>query len=95
MELSFRIYGNVIMGGDVNFILRRGELWRESGRMDPLVNFPLQKIEETRLCDIKPLILKPTWRNRRVGSGGIYKGLNRFLIKKNIVDNLGRIQSWI
>jgi hypothetical protein len=36
------------------------------------------------------LILKPTWRNKQVDNGGIYKILDRFLIEENILDNVGK-----
>jgi len=64
---------NVIVGGDMNFILRHVELWGGYGSMDPLVYFLLQKIEEQWLCDLEPLILKPMWRNNKLGNESIVK----------------------
>jgi hypothetical protein len=74
----------------MNFILRQGEVWGELGMIYPLVDFPLQNVEEARFCGIDPLILKPTWRNKQVDNGGIYKILDRFLIEENILDNVGK-----
>lgn len=63
--------------------------------MDPLADFILQKIEKVVLCDITPSTINPTRRNNRERSGGISKRLDRFLIKLNIVDNMGRTMTLI
>ena len=63
--------------------------------MDPLEDFILQKIEKVVLCDITPSTINPTRRNNRERSGGILKRLYRFLIKLNIVDNMGRTTTLI
>ena len=61
--------------------------------MDPLAYFILQKIEKVVLCDITPTI-NPTRRNSRE-IRGISKRLDRFLIKLNIIENMGRTTTLI
>jgi hypothetical protein len=45
---------NVLVEGDMNFILRQGEVWGDTGFNGyPLAYFLLQKIDDVGLFDIK------------------------------------------
>jgi hypothetical protein len=75
----------LIVGRDLNFILQQGEVWAELGRMDSLSTFLLHKLEESKLCNLKPLKLVLTWQNNRVGLEGISKHLDRFLLLESLM----------
>lgn len=50
---------NVILGGDMNFILRQVEVLGNVGRMDHLAEYLFHKLDEGGMCDVDPLVLKP------------------------------------
>jgi len=66
---SFKKYEKIIMGGDLNFIVKREEIHGNEIRVDPLEYFFLKKIEEDVLGDVEPIKLVPTWRNMRTRIG--------------------------
>jgi len=49
--------------------LENGEFWGDRGRMDPLVEFLVNNLEDCKLCDMEPLKLVPTWNNEVEGDG--------------------------
>jgi hypothetical protein len=78
----------LILGGDLNLSLGPSEVWGDSARPDPLADFFCQKFVECRLTDLDPILLKPTWKNNRVGIEGVAKRLDRFLINDSLLDKL-------
>jgi hypothetical protein len=61
----------VILGGDLNFSLGPSEVWGLHARADPLADYFGQKFVDCKLIDLDPTLLKPTWRNNRVGEDGV------------------------
>jgi hypothetical protein len=51
----------LILCGNMNFMMGRGEIWGISSRQDHLAFFPADKFESLGLVDIEPLGLKPMW----------------------------------
>eukprot|EP00253_Pinus_taeda_P005268 PITA_05268 len=85
----------MILGGDLNFSLRRNEAWGPSAREDPLAEFFHNLISEHNLIDPAPVKLKPTWRNRRVGGDRIAKRLDRFLVSEYLFSRIPMIRQWV
>jgi hypothetical protein len=85
----------LILGGDLNLSLRPSEVWGDSVRPDQLADYFCHKFAESRLTDLDPLNLKPTWKNNRVRIEGLTKRLNQFLINDSLLNNLLTIKQWI
>jgi hypothetical protein len=45
--------------------------------------------------DLDPILLKPTWKNNRVGAEGVAKRLDHFLIIDSLLDKQLTIKQWI
>ena len=71
---------HLIVGGNLNFILGRLEVWGPNSRSNPLVEFFLMKLRDGKLFDPNLIKIAPTWRNNRVGESKIAKILNRFFL---------------
>jgi hypothetical protein len=52
-----------------------------------LYGYFLRKLEDSRLVDIEPAKLTPTWRNKRIGEERITKRLDRFLFFEPWLDD--------
>lgn len=76
----------VIVGGDLHLTLKNGEVWRESVRQDPLVDYFSQMFEDLGRCDVEPIQLVPAWRNLRSGKDGVSKRLERFLVAEKLLE---------
>lgn len=50
-------------GGYLNFRINKGEIWDIFARIDPLVDFFLNKMEEVDLVNVESSKIVPTWRN--------------------------------
>ena len=50
---------------------------------------------ECNLLDIKPIKLKPTWRNNRVGDDSIAKRLECFMITDSLLEKPLHLKQWI
>jgi len=62
--------------------------------MDPIGQYFIHNIEEVDLGDVEsPLVLKPTWRNNRVGDNAISKRPYIFLIAEKINESMDNIRS--
>ena len=57
----------MVLGGNLNFTLLARQAWGSKVRLDPLGNYFQDLLKENKLIDIKPLDLRPTWRNGRMG----------------------------
>lgn len=73
---------NVILGGELNFIVSSRDIWGHSAWVDPLGPFIIDFFKDNGLVDIEPMELRPTWRNGRASNEGIGKRLNRFYMAK-------------
>ena len=54
---------SLVLGGDFNFYLGQNEVWGPCAHADSLTGFFVQKLVEKGLLYIKPVKLRPTWRN--------------------------------
>jgi hypothetical protein len=70
---------NIVMDGDLNFSMRKDEIWEGVSFHDPLANYFLNKAE-VGLLDVELVKLIPTWRNMRLGEDRVAKEINHFLI---------------
>jgi len=86
---------HLVIGGDLNLILRSSEFWGVKASLDPLSNHFLSLFESIGLVDVAPSESGPTWRNGRAGSEGISKRLDRFLISNSLIPSLGAYKTWI
>ena len=71
------------------------EVWGTHARLDPLLSYFTQKLEESNFLDIGPVKFKPTWRNNIVGEDNIAKRLDRFLIKDTLLEKSFQLKQWI
>jgi len=60
-----------------------------------LAYFFCQKFAECRLTDLDPILLKPTWKNNRVGVEGVAKRQDRFLVTNSLLDKHLTTKQWI
>lgn len=74
-------YGNIILGGDLNFSLGYLESWGHHTQADPLAVFFEQLLDSHNIIDIPTTKLAPTRRNRS-GEDNLARRLDRFLIKE-------------
>jgi hypothetical protein len=85
----------VILGGDLNFSLGLSEVWGLHARVDPLAGYFGQKLVDCKLIDLEPTLLKPTWRNNRVGEDGVAKRMDHFLIADSFLEKQLTMKQWI
>jgi len=64
---------DIIIGGHLNFTLKRCEVWGEISKEDILDDNLLQKLDKVNLSDMEPLKITPTWRNDKLGDKNISK----------------------
>ena len=50
---------------------------------------------DSKLIDLDPQILKPTWSNRRVGEERIAKRLDRFLLSEDLLEEDFMLKQWV
>jgi len=77
----------LILGGDLNLSLGPSEVWGDGVRPDPLADYFDKKIAEANLTEQDPLFLKPTWKNNKIRSDGVEKGIDLFLINYSLMSN--------
>jgi hypothetical protein len=56
---QFMIIRNIIMGGVLNFTVKKVEIWAKLSREDPMVDFFTQKCEEVGLVNVEPMKCTP------------------------------------
>jgi len=83
------------LGGDLNFVKRRVEICGDVAKMDPPIDYFVHNIEEVRLCDVQPISLVPTWRNKRARKEECSKRLDHFLVSKKLMKDSHRIKHWV
>eukprot|EP00253_Pinus_taeda_P023384 PITA_23384 len=86
---------NMVLGGDMNFSLRRAETWGPAAREDQLAEFFENSITSHNLIDINLIKMKPTWRNRRVGEARVAKRLDRFLLSEDLTASIPMFRQWV
>jgi exonuclease III len=86
---------NIIIGGDLNFTLSANEVWGTTTMIDPLVDFIDNLLHRSRLIDLQPSVITPTWRNGRTGYNGISKRLDQFILDSKLVDGHQQFQMWV
>jgi len=75
-----------VVGEDLNLILSLKEVLGAHPREYKQSNFFLSFLENSRLMDIEPMNLSPTWRNFRTGDEEVEKILDHFLFFESIMD---------
>ena len=85
----------LVFGGDLNFSLGLSEIWGVKAQADPLTNFFHNLLESLGIVGINPLESLPAWSNRRVGSEGISKRLDRLLVSADFLDCDFLLKQWI
>jgi hypothetical protein len=86
---------NLIVVGDFNLTMSVREIWGVSSQPDPLPDLFKVLFMDTRLVDILPDALAPTWSNGREGSDRISKRLDRAFILAELLKATGRHRSWV
>jgi hypothetical protein len=87
---GFLMEGGLIIGGDLNITMNSRDAWGDDARLDPLSNYFLNMFTFVGLFDVSPCPIIPTWWNGRLGTTGISKRLDRFLINEGLLGSLGR-----
>ena len=85
---------NLILGGDLNLTLRASETWGKKAVIDPLSSHFNLFFYSMGLVDIASINTEPTWRNGRVGSDGINKKIDCFLIASSLIPTLQYHRVW-
>ena len=81
---------NLLIAGDLNFIVLETEVWGDSSRVDPLERYFTNLMLLSHLVDIALARLGPTWCNGLVGSVGIGKRLDKFLVAECMLPRLSQ-----
>jgi hypothetical protein len=82
---------NLVIVGDLNFILSSDENWGGSFVPGPTEDFYRDLFTSKKLIDVKPTKLVPTWRNDRSGQDAIARRLDRCLVYEGILSTAGLI----
>jgi hypothetical protein len=69
---------NLILGGDLNFILSLAEVWGQNLRQDPFESYFHQWMEKHGVFDKDPKKISYTWSNGRKGLGLVEKHIDFF-----------------
>jgi hypothetical protein len=78
---------DLILGGDLKIFLGSMESWGQRARPDALSEYFRHKLGEPRLLDITPILLKQTWRNKRIGEEYITKRIECFLLDEPLLES--------
>jgi hypothetical protein len=86
--------GTSSLGGP-KFLLGRCRILGPKGPGGCPIRIFSHKLEDSRLLDIAPTKLGPTWRNKRMGEEHIAKRLDHFLISTHLVEVLLLLRQWV
>ena len=85
---------NLLIAGDLNFKVSDVEVWGNSDRGDRLDLYFSSLLSGSHLVDIVTKKLGATWHNDRLGTAGIGKRLDRFLVAEGLLPHLSHYRSW-
>jgi hypothetical protein len=86
---------NLILVGDLNFVLASDEVWGGAARHRPSDEIFRDLLSASKLIDIKPDKLVPMWHNGREGSEVVARRLDRCLVSKELLLSVGIFRSWV
>jgi hypothetical protein len=86
---------NLIFVGDLNFTLSAAEIWGASARSDHLASFFDTMLLDNELIDVAPGHLSLTWMNGRMGTEGVSKRLDRYLLSDNLFNYVRNFRTWV
>ena len=81
--------------GVLNFTLGAHEVWGPKARTDPLASYFNNLLMDSKLIDLDPQPLNPTWSNRRLGEERIAKRLDIFLISEELLETDLMFNQWV
>ena len=85
---------NLISMGDFNTTLRVNESWGHRARADPMAVYIGGILEKTKMVDIHPNPIIPTWTNMRTGDEFIGKRIDRAMVKEHMMAWMGNMCSF-
>ena len=86
---------NLILACDLNFTLGADEVWGAETKLVKLAEYFKDMMLEHHLIDLVPVETILTWRNGRSGTDSISKCLDRVIVLKNLLTDVGRFRSWV
>eukprot|EP00253_Pinus_taeda_P014598 PITA_14598 len=95
LQLPLLNEDHVIIGGDLNFSLGFRESWGANAQIDPISNFMINQLEQSKFIDVPMQRPLPTWRNRRVGDAALARRLDRFLLKEPLTQHAHLFRQWV
>eukprot|EP00253_Pinus_taeda_P020282 PITA_20282 len=64
-------------------------------QMDSIMGYMTNLLERYNLIDVPMNNPLPTWRNRRVGEGALVRRLDRFIMKRALIQQLHNYKQWV
>jgi len=95
LQQDFMQSKDIIIGGNLNFSLGLAESWDHRAQSDALTEYFEKLMADNELFSLESARRMPTWRNHCIGIHALAHQLNRFLIRLDLVNRLGRIRHWV
>lgn len=95
LQQDFMQSDDIIIGGDLNFSLGMAEFLGHRAQSDALTNYFEKLLDDHDLLSLNSTCKMPPWRNRQIGEHALARHLDRFLIRPNLLNRLGRIRHWV
>jgi len=86
---------NIIIGGDLKFILSSNEVWGELAQNEPLDDFLANILHVSGLVDLHPSVMSLIWWNGISGSTRISKRLDHFLLDSKLLGKQHIFCTWV
>jgi hypothetical protein len=80
---NFIVDDNIIIGGDLKFIVNKDEVLGKMGREEKLSSYFVDKMETKKLVDVEPKLKRLRWYCNRSRDEGIHKILDIFFSSRN------------